>query len=113
MQEKMVRSIDLDPRRVLNNEAFAELHRITCNTPATGGGGGGDAPTDESLPRLCYRTGKTRPRHTGATKFSVTVVGPVGFEPTTSGPECFQGRQRPRVTVHNGLWYPLGGVSVP
>jgi len=29
----------------------------------------------------------------------MTKVGPVGFEPTTSGPDSRRGRQRPRVTV--------------
>ena len=54
-----------------------------CNTPAARGGR--DATTHKSIRRLRHRTDKTRPGHLGATKFIVTVVGPVGFEPTTSG----------------------------
>jgi len=33
MREKMVRSIGLDPSRVLNNEALAEPHRIHATPP--------------------------------------------------------------------------------
>src|SRR5713226_4478033 len=82
-----------------------------CNAPEAGGRR--DATTHKSLRRLCHRTGKTRPGHLGTTKFIVTVVGPVGFEPTTSGPDF---SESPAPQVHrpnNGLWYPLGGVMIP
>src|SRR5437867_10361218 len=71
-----------DPSRVLNNEALGGTAPDPCNTPAARGGR--DATAHKSLRRLHHRTGKTRPGHSGATKFSVTMVGPVGFEPTTS-----------------------------
>jgi hypothetical protein len=42
------------------------------------------------------------------------MVGPVGFEPTTSGPDSSS--ESPAPQVHRpgmGLWYPLGGVMIP
>src|SRR6266705_4807160 len=95
----------------LNKEALTEPHRNPCNAPEAGGRR--DATTHKSFRRLCHRTGKTRPGHLGTTKFIVTVVGPVGFEPTTSGPDF---SESPAPQVHrpnNGLWYPLGGVMIP
>src|SRR2546422_3139156 len=79
---KIVRADVPDPSRVLNNEALGGTAPDPCNTPAARGGR--DATPHKSLRRLRHRIAKTRPGHLGATKFIVTVVGPVGFEPTTS-----------------------------
>src|SRR2546425_12423629 len=39
------------------------------------------------------------------------VVGPVGFEPTTSGPDLLGVTSAPGSPSIIGLWYPLGGVN--
>src|SRR6266581_6301612 len=39
------------------------------------------------------------------------VVGPVGFEPTTSGPDVLGVTSAPGSPSITGLWYPLGGVN--
>src|SRR6266852_8424576 len=40
-----------------------------------------------------------------------SLVGPVGFEPTTSGPDLLGVTSAPGSPSINGLWYPLGGVN--
>jgi len=39
------------------------------------------------------------------------LVGPVGFEPTTSGPDLLGVTSAPGSPSITGLWYPLGGVN--
>ena len=39
------------------------------------------------------------------------VVGPVGCEPTTSGPDLLGGTSAPGSPSITGHWYPLGGVN--
>src|SRR5438445_3846586 len=42
---------------------------------------------------------------------SCRLVGPVGFEPTTSGPDLLGVTSAPGSPSITGLWYPLGGVN--
>src|SRR2546428_12608020 len=42
---------------------------------------------------------------------SCRLVGPVAFEPTTSGPDLLGGTSAPGSPSITGLWYPLGGVN--
>src|SRR2546427_6893706 len=39
------------------------------------------------------------------------LVGPVGFEPTASGPDLLGVTSAPGSPSITGLWYPLGGVN--
>jgi hypothetical protein len=43
--------------------------------------------------------------------WNIDLVGPVGFEPTTSGPDLLGVTSAPGSPSITGLWYPLGGVN--
>ncbi len=74
------------------------LPMIKLRTPVVGG------TTEMGLSNRLARTVENYARF---------MVGPVGFEPTTSGPD-FSESPAPQVHRPNtGLWYPLGGVMIP
>ncbi len=107
----MVRSIGLDPSRVLNNEALAEPHRIHATPPQQ----------EEEEMRLLTRAFvdyvieqvKQGPNIPGPRNSALPWWGRWDLNPRPLAP-IFS--ESPAPQVHRpsiGLWYPLGGVMNP
>ncbi len=109
-RRKVLEAMGVDPTKAISQDSLTEPHRIHA-TP--------EEREKEGTALFRAITDAVKAQLQGSFRFpeplifTAIVVGPVGFEPTTSGPDF---SESPAPQVHrpnNGLWYPLGGVMIP